>query len=108
MDAPNNPTESASTKVRVLIVFEGAKDRFLLNKCLTEAGFHCHTASNGEEALEILGQREFEPDDLYRFFAAVVPLPLRPVGRKFLRVGDAGHATNLIELASLKATPCST
>jgi diguanylate cyclase (GGDEF)-like protein len=60
MDAHNNLTESASTKVRVLIVFEGAKDRFLLNKCLTEAGFHCHTASNGEEALEFLGQQEFD------------------------------------------------
>ncbi|MGC9997025.1 MAG: diguanylate cyclase [Terriglobia bacterium] len=60
MDAHNNLTQSADANARILIVFEGAKDRFLLETWLTHAGFHCHTASNGEEALEILGQREFD------------------------------------------------
>ena len=45
------------------------------------------------------GVVDIDPDNLDRVFAAVVPFPLRPVRHQLLCVSDAGHGSDLIELA---------
>ena len=57
MDALNKPGESRS---RVLIVDDEAGICLLLNELLNDAGYHCQTASSGEQALEILRQQDFD------------------------------------------------
>ncbi len=57
MDALNQPGESRS---RVLIVDDEAGICLLLNELLNGAGYHCQTASSGEQALEILRQHDFD------------------------------------------------
>jgi len=60
MGVLNNRKEQPNANARILIVYDEAEGRVLLNKWLTEAGFYCQTALNGNEALEILGQQEFD------------------------------------------------
>jgi len=57
MNALNNPAE---TIPRVLIVDDELGICLLLKESLTLAGFDCHTASSGQQALEILQQQEFD------------------------------------------------
>jgi len=57
MDALN---ETGESRTRVLIVDDEAAICLLLNELLDGAGYRCQTASSGEQALEILRQREFD------------------------------------------------
>jgi len=57
MDAPHNQVD---TNPRVLIVDDEAAICLLLKESLSLAGFHCQTAASGQEALEILQQKEFD------------------------------------------------
>ena len=57
MDAVNEPGES---RPRVLLVDDEAGICLLLSELLNGAGYHCQTASSGEQALEILRQQKFD------------------------------------------------
>jgi len=57
MDALRKPGD---TDPRVLIVDDEAGICKLMETLLAQAGFHCQTASSGQEALEILRQQEFD------------------------------------------------
>jgi len=60
MGALNNQGKSIKANARVLIVDDEPGICLLLKALLDQVGFHCQTASSGNEALEILKQQEFD------------------------------------------------